>query len=102
MDYSFFTARLKGLTRSIAHIHPERDWLTLLTLAGITFAAILSWNLWAFNTVANGGTIGSGTVTATPVFSPASLDAINQTFAKRSAEEQKYVTGVYRYTDPSQ
>lgn len=101
-DSLSFTRFIERFSAAARRINPARDWLTLLTLAGITFAGILAWNLWAFNTVANGGTIGSGTAPSTPVFSPASLDAINQTFAKRSAEEQKYLTGVYRFTDPSQ
>lgn len=81
---------------------PVRDWLVLLTLAIFAFIAIVVWNVWAFDTVAQGGAIGAPAVTPHPVFDRASVDTINKVFEKRAAEEAKYVTGVYRYADPSQ
>jgi hypothetical protein len=81
---------------------PVRDWLVLLTLSLFAFIAIVVWNAWTFGTVARGGTIGT-VVTSTPaVFDRASINTIRTVFEMRAAEEAKYVTGVYRYADPSQ
>ena len=63
---------------------------------------IIVWNLWAFDTVANGGVIGASATTTTPVFNRASLDAIHDVFTSRAEEEAKYKDGIYSYSDPSQ
>lgn len=81
---------------------PARDWLVLLISSVIVLAGIIVWNVWAFDTVASGGAIGSAEPKATPLFSRATLEEIRTIFADRAAEEAKYVTGVYRYADPSQ
>lgn len=87
--------------RSGARLDPTRDWLVLLTLSTIAFVGIVVWNVWAFDTVARGGTLGAPAVGTSEVFSRASLDSIRTVFAERASEEAKYVTGVYRFTDPS-
>ena len=81
---------------------PVRDWLLLLTLSILAFVCIVVWNVWTFNTVAQGGVIGATATSTPPVFNRSSIDTINSVFDKRAAEEAKYVTGVYRYSDPSQ
>lgn len=93
---SFFS-RLRGGRQD-----PVRDWLMMLTLFLVACAGIIVWNIWAFDTVARGGVIGSAVVHAPPVFSRSSLDAIHAVFEKRAAEEAKYTAGEYRYADPSQ
>jgi hypothetical protein len=84
------------------HIDPTRDWFVLLSLAAIIFAGLIGWNAWAFDTVASGGNIGGPAPKSTPLFDASTLDAIHALFETRAAEEAKYRTGVYRYTDPSQ
>lgn len=88
--------------RSAAHPDPARDWFTLLTCSVVVLVGIIVWNAWAFDTIASGGTIGRVATTTPAVFSRSSLDTIHTIFANRAAEEAKYVTGVYRYADPSQ
>ncbi len=83
-------------------LRPDRDWLTLLTLAALAFIVMLVWNLWAFSTVAGGGTFGGAAPAVPQVFSQQSLDTIHTIFSERNAEELKYATGVYRFADPSQ
>ncbi len=90
------------LKRPHARLDPARDWLTMLTLSMIVFAGIIVWNAWAFDTVASGGVIGAPVTGSTPVLSRSALDAIHAIFAARAAEEAKYQTDVYTYTDPSQ
>jgi len=88
--------------RSSAYLDPVRDWLALLTLSMIALVGIIVWNVWAFDKVASGGTIGTSSTTASAIFSRSSLDAIHTIFTNRAAEETKYVTGVYSFVDPSQ
>lgn len=102
MDFSALLSRYLERFRYGSRIDPSRDWLILLALAGIIFAAILAWNAWAFDTVAQGGVIGSPATSTPPIFDQSSLDAIHAVFKDRAAEDLKYVTGVYRYADPSQ
>lgn len=64
--------------------------------------SIIIWNVWAFDTVANGGVIGTSATSTPTVFNSSSIDAVRAVFAKRAAEEAKYETGVYRFNDPSQ
>lgn len=83
-------------------VNPDRDWLALVALSAIALACLVVWNAWAFDVVANGGVIGSAATSSPTVFSSSSLDEINTIFANRATEEEKYITGTYRYADPSQ
>ncbi len=80
---------------------PARDWIMLLTVATIAFAGIVVWNVWAFDTVANGGTVGASATSTPAIFDESSLGAIRAIFADRAVEEAKYVSGEYQYADPS-
>lgn len=102
MTMSRSTTSFLRRLRSGAQFDPVRDWLTMLTVSAIALAGIIVWNVWAFDTVASGGAIGAPPIGAPAVFDPASLKAINAIFADRAAEEAKYETGVYTFTDPSQ
>ncbi|MDP2651741.1 MAG: hypothetical protein Q8O94_01235 [bacterium] len=93
-----FLQRLHYGTR----LHPVRDWLVTLSLSGIALASIIVWNVWAFDTVANGGVIGASATSTPQVFNQGSLDTIKTIFANRAAEKAKYETGTYRFADPSQ
>ncbi len=88
--------------RSNAFRDPERDWMGMLAIAVTAFVCIVVWNIWTFQTAANGGVIGTATSSPTTSLNRSSLDAIDDVFSNRSAEEAKYRTGVYRYSDPSQ
>jgi hypothetical protein len=102
MSISESTRLYIGHLRSSAHIDPVRDWLILMTLFIFSLICIIVWNVWAFDTVARGGVIGSSVKSTSPVFNSSSLETIRGVFEKRAAEESKYVNGVYRYADPSQ
>ena len=102
MNLPHFISSFVQRVRAGAHQDPVRDWLALITLSAIALAGIIVWNVWAFNTVARGGTIGTAPTTAPQVFNRASLDAVQTIFRERAAEEAKYATGAYRYADPSQ
>jgi len=84
-----------------AGLDPVRDWLVMLILSIIAFIGIVVWNVWAFDTVANGGAIGAAPSNPKQLFRQSSLDAIRTVFEKRADEESRYVTGAYRYADPS-
>ena len=82
--------------------NPARDWALLFSFAGLLFTLIMVWNVWAFKTVVNGGTLGSVATSTQPVFSQMSLDTITNLFTNRAIEDAKYSDGVYRFSDPSQ
>ena len=88
--------------RSSMRFDPARDWLMLVTLSGIALAGIIVWNVWTFDTVASGGVVGGETIPSPPLINPESINAIRTVFAARAAEEAKYATGVYQFSDPSQ
>jgi hypothetical protein len=81
---------------------PVRDWLILLTLWVLALVCLIVWNIAVFDEVANGGTFGTSATSTPAVFNRSSIDTIDAIFQNRVIEESKYVTGVYRYVDPSQ
>lgn len=87
--------------RSGTSVDPVRDWLIVLTLGTLALVSIITWNVWAFDTVANGGVIGTPTNAPSALFNQSSLDAIRALFDNRAAEETRYVNGTYRFIDPS-
>jgi len=95
--FNFLAKRI----RAFSHLDPERDWIVLIIISTIAFIIIVVWNAWAFDTVAGGGVIGSTAANTPPVFNQTSLDTIHTIFADRAAEEEKYVSDVYHYIDPS-
>lgn len=90
--------RLTGI-----HANPVRDWFVLLGLFTLALVGIVMWNVWAFETVANGGSIGAP-VMQTPAegVDQSLLDTVRTVVDDRAAEAAKYESGAYRYTDPSQ
>ena len=95
----FFLKRFRADTPQ----DPVHDWLVLLILSMILFIGIIVWNVWAFDTVANGGVIGADITTSSPqVLKHLQLETIKDTFEQRAIEEAKYQDGTYRYVDPSQ
>lgn len=87
--------------RSFSRPDPKRDWHTALLISAMLLAGIIVGGVWAFDTVARGGIIGAPLPPASSVMNQASLEAIHAIFADRAAEEAKYVSGVYRFSDPS-
>ena len=83
------------------HLDPARDWILLLAFAGVAFAGILVWNIWTFRIVAQGGTIGAPPAVSPPIVNRSALDTIHSILANRTAEETKYRSGVYTFSDPS-
>jgi len=102
MTISSLIGSLLKRLRYGAYLNPVRDWLILVIFSAIAFAGIVVWNVWAFDTVANGGVIGIAATSSPPLFNRSSLDTINTVFANRAAEEAKYETGIYSFADPSQ
>ncbi len=74
----------------------------MLIVSAVALVGIVGWNVWAFETVANGGVIGTAAMSTVPAFSRSSLDAIHAVFESRAAEGDKYVSGAYHFADPSQ
>ena len=94
-------ATFKRIGRS-SYADPARDWLILITLSTIALAGVIVWDIWAFDTVAGGGVIGTAVSQAPTVFDTSALDTVHTLFDSRAAEGSKYVTGTYHFVDPSQ
>ncbi len=101
---SIFKHTLGLVKRLYAFAHPNvlRDWFTLLTISLVALTAIVAWNVWAFDTVSNGGVISVPAPASVPIFNQMSLDVIHGIFNARELEEQHYTSGAYHFTDPSQ
>lgn len=100
MNFSTFTTLFVRLRHR--SLDPSRDWFVLVALSLITLAGIVVWNAWAFDTVANGGIIGTSATSTPALFNQDSLRTINAVFTGRAEEKVKYETGTYRFADPSQ
>ena len=68
----------------------------------VTRLRAIVWNAWIFDTIAEGGVIGTPIGETPPIFSRSSLDRVRTVFEDRAAEEARYRTGAYRFADPSQ
>ena len=84
-----------------SRLNPARDWGVLLSLTALVLVLIIGWNVWAFQTVVNGGVLGGAVASSPPVISQTSIDALRTLFSDRAAEEMNYAAGIYRFTDPS-
>lgn len=86
----------------IAHLDPVRDWFVLMTLSLLALSVILVWNVWAFDTLTNSEGVMATPGASAPVFKQSSLETTRSIFDNRDAQEAKYVSGEYTFTDPSQ
>jgi hypothetical protein len=102
MNISHFISTIMKRLRAIAYPDPVRDWLLLVSVALLVLFGIIVWNALTFNTVANGGIIGTPATSTPALFSRPALDAVQQVFIDRAAEEAKYTNGTYSYANPSQ
>lgn len=95
-------ASLFARLRIFSRLDPARDWIVLLIVAAMVLVSIVVWNVWAFDTVSRGGVIGTPATSTPPLFDRSSLDAVHAIFVNRAVEEEKYISGVYTFADPSQ
>jgi len=82
-------------------IKPERDWSVLIVVSSLLLAASVGGNLWLFEHVAGGGSLGDTPQESAPVFSQEALETINKIFSERASEQMKYRNGTYHFIDPS-
>lgn len=101
MSFNTLTTFFKQL-RAGTQLDPERDWFMFITLSLIAFAVIVVWNISTFDTITSGGVIGTSASNTTSSLDSSSLNTIRTIFINRAAEEMKYQTGTYRFSDPSQ
>ena len=97
MKLSLNTKSLKGISYGTT-LRPSRDWLVLVSVIFVCLLISVGWNLWTFNKVTQGGSVGTGTApeqTGAPAF-----DGVTNLFEQRAAEEGRY-RNEYRFVDPS-
>lgn len=88
--------------RSKAHAEPLRDWILLSAAMVLILAGIVAWNLWTFGAIIGPPSVEEPAADTRPAFSPSALNTIQDIFENRAAEEMRYETGVYSFSDPSQ
>jgi hypothetical protein len=79
-------------------LRPTRDWLVMLMVSAAFIVVSIGWNLWMFNKVTRGDSLG--TETAAPVEEGVRVDRVNAIFEKRATEEARYLSE-YHFVDPS-
>ena len=95
-----FTTVFSRLFRG-ARANPERDWAILLICAALALVAIVGWNVWAFETVVGGGTLGASQKPVTTTTATSALDTLPDLLSARANEDAKYIDGAYRFADPA-
>ena len=101
MNFSNLLHSIKTRFSYGPYLRPARDWFVLLGVWAALLIGVLLYNVWVFDRLASGNTLGTQIVTTPSIFSRSSLDAIQKVFSDRATEEVKYTTGVYHFTDPS-
>jgi len=105
MNIQNFIQQLWSFCKRVWHTarpDPVRDWLVMLSIFFVAFVSILLANVWAFKAIEQGGGTASSANTTSTVLNRASLDAVRAILDQRAAEEEKYKSGAYHFTDPSQ
>ena len=95
--FSLNTKSLKGLSYGRV-LRPSRDWLLLLALALACLLISVGWNLWTFNKVTEGGSVGAPAPAQDT--NGSAIDAVTKLFEERALEENRYKSE-YRFVDPS-
>lgn len=101
MNFDTIIQKIKSYISYGPHLRPVRDWFMLLGVGAVLLIGILFYNVWVFNQLASGNTLGTQIVSTPSVFNRSSLDAIQKVFADRASEETKYLNGTYHFVDPS-
>ncbi len=94
---SFRIRSLLNFFKYGARLRPARDWYVLLVLFSVALGVSIAWNLWLFEQITKGQTIGGPPPAPAPQIQ---LDTVKALFEQRAAERARY-TSEYRFVDPS-
>lgn len=101
MNLSKLTAALSKYLRIFRYgdrVKPLRDWLILVSIAGVLLVGSAGWSFWLFDQISNPK---EKTLTPpTTSTSTASLETVRTIFEKRTAERAHYISD-YHFVDPS-
>jgi hypothetical protein len=95
---------LTHVTRSLhalqygERVRPYRDWMAVITLAGILLILSAGWSYVLFRQVSAGSNLGN--VSAPTHLNTATLETVRAVFEKR-AEEQAHYLSDYHFVDPA-
>jgi hypothetical protein len=93
--------RIPKVSERVSRVNPERDWTTLLSVTLLALLGVVALGVSSFDTVSSEPLSAPAPSSTNASFNASSLDAIRAVFAARAAEEDKYVSGAYTFSDPS-
>jgi hypothetical protein len=101
MNLSKLTAILSKYLRAFRYgdrVRPLRDWLLLISIAGLLLIGSGGWSFWLFTQISN----KQEATVAIPAAATgtASLESVRTIFEKRAAERAHYISD-YHFVDPS-
>ncbi len=80
------------------HLRPLRDWMIMLSVAGVLLIASAAWNAWTFYRAWTGESVGADAIA--PGVMTNEIEAAKKVFEMRALEESRY-EGEYHFVDPS-
>ncbi|MCI0597641.1 hypothetical protein L0Y34_01020 [Candidatus Parcubacteria bacterium] len=96
-DFRSFTKLISGLSYGET-IRPSRDWMVLLSIAGMLVLASLAWNAWFFLNVLTSDFSTTGSAQET--VNTRAIEEAKALFSERAGEESRY-RNEYEFIDPS-
>ena len=100
MNVQKILARIKKALSYGDRLHPERDWLMLISIAGILFVASIGWNVLLFFQFQNGKNVTAQTAPQVQKSLGDSISQVQDLFQSHAAEEVNYQQ-TYHFVDPS-
>ncbi len=91
-----FIQKIKYGTR----LSPNRDWLIIISIVFVVLIVGVIWNIFVFFSVVSGPTISSTTPTKNAILDSNAMYKVTQIFEVRHAEQLKYKSGEYTFSDP--
>lgn len=95
------TGSLTALLNKVSygdHLRPQRDWIVIISVAGILLIGSAGWSYWLFERIS--WTESSLTMGARGNLNTSVLDQVRSIFDQRAAERAHYLND-YRFVDPS-
>ena len=92
---------VRSRLRAIGRVDPVRDWIALITIAGVILLGIIGVDVWQFNVITDASMQVPASSAAQRSFNLKEFETVKTLITSRASEQQKYINGAYTFTDPS-